>query len=47
MEPRFAAVRADLVRALRKHAEILRRERQEALAQVFEREAAKVEAGSP
>lgn len=47
MEPRFAAVRADLVRALRKHAEILRRERQEALAQVFEREAATVEAGSP
>ena len=47
MEPRFAAVRADLVRALRKRAEILRRERQEALAQVLEREAAKVEAGSP
>lgn len=47
MEPRFAAVRTDLVRALRKHAGILRRERQEALAQMLEREAATVEAGSP
>ena len=47
MEPRFAAVRADLVLALRTRAEILRRERQEAFAQALEREAAKVEAGSP
>lgn len=47
MEPRFAAVRVDLVRALRKHAATLRRERQEALAQAFEREAAEVEGRSP
>jgi hypothetical protein len=47
MEPRYAAVRGDLVQALRKHADALRRERREALAQELEREAAQVEAGLP
>jgi tetratricopeptide (TPR) repeat protein len=47
MEPSYAAVRGDLVQALRKYADALRREGRNALAQELEREAAQLQAGSP
>jgi tetratricopeptide (TPR) repeat protein len=47
MEPRFAAVRADLVRGLRLDAQAQRKSGREAEAKALEAEAARVEASAP
>ncbi len=47
MEPRFAAVRADLVRGLRLDAQAQRKSGREAAAKALEAEAARVEASAP